>query len=93
MGILGTQDKEQLNWLQWVPPDGGRAEIPLKPDKSERYPVGVALSISSQRQLQFGEKVSAVSFPILTLLTSDGLLTGFYAVNQDPAAAQVFVVI
>jgi hypothetical protein len=90
-GVLAAEDKEQLNWVQWVPPEGGSAEIPLNSDQSERYPVGVALSISSQRKLQFGETISPVSFPILIALTSDGLLTGFYTVNHDPAAAQVLI--
>ena len=89
LGILGAEDKDQLNWLQWIPPEGGRAEIPLNPDQSERYPVGLALATSGQRRLQFGENISPVSFPILLMITADGLLAGFYAVNEAPAAVQV----
>ena len=76
--------------MQLNPPDSGRAEIPLNADtQAERYPVGVALCTSTHRRLQFGEKVLAFAMPTLFLLTADGLLSAFYAVNQDVAATQV----
>jgi hypothetical protein len=89
VGLLGAEDKEQLNWLQWIPPDSGRAEIPLKSDNSERYPVGVSLSTATQRRLPVGETVRAFSMPVLFLLASDGLLSSFYAVNLSHTAVQV----
>jgi hypothetical protein len=51
--------------------------------------VGVALATSGHRKLQFGERTAPFAFPILFLLSSDGLLTGFYVANQSPTAAQV----
>ncbi len=86
---MGAVDTEQSNWVQWIPPDSGRAEIPLSADQSERYPVGVGLAKSTARKLQFGENVLPFSMPILFLLAPDGMLSGFYAVNRAPNVIQV----
>ena len=85
---MGSSDEGQ-KWLQWLLPDSGRAELPLRPDSNERYPSGMALAFCSQRKLPIEENnFLPNSMPILFLL-SDGLLCGFYAVNQLPQAKEV----
>ena len=88
VGVMGSSDEGQ-KWLQWLLPDSGRAELPLRPDSNERYPSGMALAFCAQRKLPIEENnFLPYSMPILFLL-SDGLLCGFYAVNQLPQAKEV----
>ena len=88
VGVMGSSDEGQ-KWLQWLLPDSGRAELPLRPDSNERYPSGMALAFCAQRKLPIEENnFLPFSMPILFLL-SDGLLCGFYAVNQLPQAKEV----
>ena len=88
VGVMGSSDEGQ-KWLQWLLPDSGRAELPLKADSNERYPSGMALALCTQRKLPIEENnFLPVSMPMLFLL-SDGLLCGFYAVNQLPNAKEV----
>ena len=89
IGVIGSEDAGK-NWLQWLLPDSGRAELPLKSNNDERYPVGMALALCSSRKLPLEENnFMPFSMPILFTLSEDGLLCGFYSVNQRPNAAQV----
>ena len=36
IGVIGSED-QQKKWLQWLLPDSGRAELPLKANSDERY--------------------------------------------------------
>ncbi len=35
--MLGSADKDRLQWSQWIPPDNGRAEVPLDRNSDERW--------------------------------------------------------
>ena len=36
VGVIGSEDQQQ-KWRQWLLPDSGRAELPLKANSDERY--------------------------------------------------------
>ena len=55
-----------------------------------RYPVGMGLAMCSSRRLPLEENnFMEFSMPILFVLAEDGLLCGYYAVNQMPNAVQI----
>ena len=55
-----------------------------------RYPVGMGLAMCSSRRLPLEENnFMDFSMPILFVLAEDGLLCGYYAVNQLPNAVQI----
>ena len=71
-------------------PDSGRAELPLKANSDERYPVGMGLALCSNRKLPLEENnFMEFSMPILFVLGEDGLLCGYYVVNMLPNTVQV----
>ena len=90
IGVLGSMEgQEPLKWQQWLQSDAGRAELPLK-GSDERYPSGMTVALCTLRKLPLEEnKTMAFSMPILFLLSTDGLLCGFYTVNEKPNATDL----
>jgi hypothetical protein len=65
--------------------DSGRAEIPLtSADNRERYPAGLALNLTAERETPLGGESFGPPSPLLHVLASDGLLCSFYCVNSAP---------
>ena len=89
--FLGSvEGQEPLKWQQWNLEDAGRAELPLKANSDERTPAGMAVVLSSTRRLPMDEnKTTAFAMPILFLISADGILCGFYAVNKVPKAMDI----
>lgn len=90
--MLGGAEGDKAEELcQWTLEDEARAELPLIPKSNDdRYPVGMALAINSSTCLPRDENsLLDHPMPILFLMTLDGILCGFYAVNTTPGAPQV----
>ena len=64
--------------------------MPLKANSDERTPSGMAVALSSTRRLPMDEnKTMAFAMPILFLISADGILCGFYAVNKLSKAMDI----
>jgi hypothetical protein len=57
--------------------------------QAEQFPLGVAVSFNANQKLVIGESPLPMSMPVVFILAPDGVLNGFYVVNQSPQAAQV----
>ena len=90
VAVVGAENPDQTSWAHWTQEDDGRAELPLE-GSSERFPVGAALCLNASKRLPAGEGTDQLlpAFPMLMLLSDDGLLVPFYVVNKMQNAAEV----
>lgn len=83
VGVLGL---ESDSWVQWIQEDAARADLPLSSNKQETYVVGMAFDTSAQYKLTYGESHTLPPMPLLILLSHEGLLCLFFAVNTLPSS-------
>ncbi|XP_069698621.1 nuclear pore complex protein Nup214 [Periplaneta americana] len=88
VGVMGLQE-DQISWEQWTQEDAARAELPLSADKQETFPVGLGLDTSTQHEIPWGENQSLTPMPVLHILSHQGVLCLFYAINLRPGAARI----
>ncbi|PNF32473.1 hypothetical protein B7P43_G04906 [Cryptotermes secundus] len=86
VGVMGLQE-DQISWEQWTQEDAARAELPLSLNKQETFPVGLGLDTSTQHELPWGDNQRIAPMPVLHILSHQGVLCLFYAVNLRPGAA------
>ncbi|GJQ67605.1 putative nuclear pore complex protein [Trypoxylus dichotomus] len=85
VGVLGF---EKDIWRQWILTDAARAELPLNATNQDTLPIGLAFDTSSSQPLSWGEGTIPPA-PLLLLLSNDGILCGFYAINLKEGAAAI----
>lgn len=86
VGVMGLQE-DQISWELWTQEDAARAELPLSMNKQETFPVGLGLDTSTQHELPWGENQRIAPMPVLHILSHQGVLCLFYAINLRPGAA------
>lgn len=86
VGVLGFEND---SWVQWIQEDAARADLPLSSSKQETYVVGMAFDTSVQYNLPYGESQILPPMPLLILLSHEGLLCFFFAVNILPSSAVI----
>lgn len=84
--ILGVEGEQ---WVQWMLDDGGRAELPLTNDHQDVYNIGMCFDISPTQPVPIGENISVDPMPLLVMLSHDGVLCYFQAINVLQGAAKL----
>ncbi|VEN45359.1 unnamed protein product, partial [Callosobruchus maculatus] len=77
LGVLGMCEE---NWLQWILPDTGRAELPLTTNYQDAFPVGTCFDTSPTSPMPWGED-TIPPCPYLVLLSHTGVMCIFDVVN------------
>ena len=75
-----------MKWVQWELEDTGRAELPLD-GSDETYAAGIALDLTSQKEVQLSESLILPPSPLLLLYSDHGVLCPFTMINKNAAAA------
>lgn len=81
VGVLATKE-DGLEWEQWIMEDNGRAELPLAAS-DETYPLGMTLSVTSQRSIPINDTDFIQPKPMLHILSTGGILCSFYTIHDD----------
>ncbi|GAB6021988.1 hypothetical protein CHUAL_006144 [Chamberlinius hualienensis] len=81
VSVLAVSKADQT-WEQWVMDDAGRAELPLVGD-DYTFPLGMAINLTSQRNIPIGETDMVPPKPLLHILLSGGLLCTFCIFNDE----------
>nr|XP_024216867.1 nuclear pore complex protein Nup214 [Halyomorpha halys] len=97
MLIVGTTNSMDANilgmdgerWVQWMLDDGGRAELPLTNDHQDVYNIGMCFDTSPTQPVPIGENISVDPMPLLIMLSHDGVLCYFQAINLLQGAAKL----
>lgn len=84
VAVLGSKDNG-ANWVQWLLPDSGRADLPLI-GATESYPVGLAVDRTAVNKLLWGGEGGTLPHPvpIIHIFGTSGLLCSSHMVNLMP---------
>lgn len=80
---VGVLNVEKEMWTQWILGDAARAELPLSASKQDTLPVGFGLVTGTTTSLILGEN-SIPPAPLLLILSNQGVLCSFHALNLKP---------
>ncbi|CAD6196061.1 unnamed protein product [Caenorhabditis auriculariae] len=83
VGKLATE------WQVWIVDEGRGVNLPTTSNRQESFPLGIAIDLSSQKEVFLdpsGQKRFKPS-PILLSLTSDGVLVAYHFISENPAHA------
>lgn len=84
--VIAKNLDTEKSWEHWMLEDSARAEVPLTEDKSDSFPMGVIVDFSSSQQILVNDNESIGPFPLMLILSTDGVLVPFYMVYRHKAA-------
>ncbi|XP_029639847.1 nuclear pore complex protein Nup214 isoform X1 [Octopus sinensis] len=88
--IIARNLDTEKSWDHCMLEDSARAEVPLTAEKCDSFPVGLAIDYSNQKQIIMNE-VEIGPFPVMLMLSTDGVLVPFFMVYKHKAAASMTV--
>ncbi|CAH1795927.1 unnamed protein product [Owenia fusiformis] len=86
IGAMGKNPTDPNSWDRWSLEDSGRAELPLTATQDDTFPMGLALDYTSQYNIPINDTDVHPPCPIVLILSTDGVLVSFYAMNKHQGA-------
>ncbi|KAK6979533.1 nuclear pore complex protein Nup214-like isoform X2 [Biomphalaria glabrata] len=76
--VIGKNLDDKTSWEHWNLEDCSRAQLPLTADQNDSFPVGLAVDYSPMKQIMLSDNKCLPPCPVMYLLTTDGILLGYY---------------
>ncbi|KAL1131716.1 hypothetical protein AAG570_011329 [Ranatra chinensis] len=83
LGVL-KQQGETPGWEQWCQGEANRAELPLNEDHKDVHTVGLSFDTSVTNKINIGSDKMIEPMPFVFMLSHEGVLCMFYAINMLP---------
>ncbi|XP_052826004.1 nuclear pore complex protein Nup214 isoform X2 [Octopus bimaculoides] len=86
--IIARNLDTEKSWDHCMLEDSARAEVPLTAEKCDSFPVGLAIDYSNQKRITINE-AEIGPFPVMMMLSTDGVLVPFFMVYKHKAAVNI----